>query len=147
MSFASSNAGHSSGGDYKVVALDAKPQPGKLTEFVPEVERTKRRLLLDFKHAYVYIAGSESYLVSSLGGNNASPPPDAAVVRNWELSDEEQQQNPFKGYTNNNEKKVSKSFFRLNKIPRVRTCNPSSVKIDSLVYLFISYASCFSGER
>lgn len=40
MSFGSSNAG--SGGDYKVVALDAKPQPGKLSEFVPEVERSKR---------------------------------------------------------------------------------------------------------
>ncbi|KAE9548108.1 hypothetical protein FO519_008682 [Halicephalobus sp. NKZ332] len=88
MSFASSNAG----GDYKVVALDAKPQPGKLTEFVPEVERTKK---------------NESYLVSSLGSNNSSPPPDAAVVRNWELSDEEQQQNLFKNLTNNNEKKTS----------------------------------------
>uniref|UniRef100_A0AC34QGY6 LIM zinc-binding domain-containing protein n=1 Tax=Panagrolaimus sp. JU765 TaxID=591449 RepID=A0AC34QGY6_9BILA len=85
MSFGSSNAG--SGGDYKVVALDAKPQPGKLSEFVPEVERSKR---------------DESYVVSSYGNMNNLPSTDTAVVRNWELSDEELLQS--KSLTNNNEK-------------------------------------------
>lgn len=40
MSFGS-GGGQSYGNDYKVVALSAKPEPGKLTEFVPEVERNK----------------------------------------------------------------------------------------------------------
>jgi hypothetical protein len=95
MSFGS--GGHLYGNDYKVVALNAKPEPGKLTEFVPEVERNKP-------------SEREEYVVSSYGSANGatrSPPLDAAVVRNWELSDEESPSSKSPVNNNNTEKLVT----------------------------------------
>uniref|UniRef100_A0AC34GN97 LIM zinc-binding domain-containing protein n=1 Tax=Panagrolaimus sp. ES5 TaxID=591445 RepID=A0AC34GN97_9BILA len=95
MSFGS--GGHLYGNDYKVVALNAKPEPGKLTEFVPEVERNKP-------------SEREEYIVSSYGSANGatrSPPLDAAVVRNWELSDEESPTSKSPVNNNNTEKHVT----------------------------------------
>uniref|UniRef100_A0A7E4ZQN1 LIM zinc-binding domain-containing protein n=1 Tax=Panagrellus redivivus TaxID=6233 RepID=A0A7E4ZQN1_PANRE len=96
MSFGS---GHMS--DYKVVALDAKPEPGKLTEFVPEVERHKRVHREEPEYVISTVSHSAHF--------ESSPNDTAIVVRNWDLSDEERL--VTKSGNNNDDDKASEKSY------------------------------------